>query len=717
MSGEGNSARHKPLNVRRPADSQMQAQTVQLAELPLTDLKGVGDKLAETFTKLGIYNQQDLLFHLPIRYLDRTRITPLSQLQLNTTVMIQGNVLRTQITYGRKRSLLVQLEDDSGLTNLRFYHFSAYQKDKLQPGTLLRCYGEPRLGSAGLEFYHPEYDIIDSANPEPVDERLTPVYGLTDGLSQQRVRGVITQVLQKIQVSPPDEYLPREINQRFACESLIAALLYVHEPPREAPVAQLLEGSHASQQRLAFEELLAHYLVRRKLHALAAHEKSAKLIIDKQVKQKFLAQLPFALTAAQLRVCDEIFGDLARGKPMLRMVQGDVGSGKTLVAAMAALAGVACGYQVAVVAPTEILAEQHFHNFSAWLSDLGYRVEWLVGKLTAAKRRDALARIASGAAQVIVGTHALFQEDVEFHKLGLSIVDEQHRFGVHQRLSLRQTNALGELPHQLVMTATPIPRTLAMTNYAELDYSVIDELPPGRTPVNTVLVSQQRREQIVQRIAAACAEGRQVYWVCTLVEESETLAAANAEQTAITLREALPDVAVGLVHGRLKAAEKEQVMNAFKSAELQLLVATTVIEVGVDVPNASLMIIENPERLGLAQLHQLRGRVGRGRTASHCVLLYGEKLSEQSRERLQVLRETNDGFVVAEKDLQLRGPGEVLGTRQTGDMQYRVADRVRDAHLLDAVQTLGQQLLAQQPRVVELLIARWVGDRQQYIKA
>ncbi|WP_026225260.1 ATP-dependent DNA helicase RecG [Teredinibacter turnerae] len=690
---------------------------LSLAQRPLTELKGVGDKLAANFAKLGLHSQQDLLFHLPLRYLDRTRITPLAQLQLNTSVMIQGAVLRTQVTFGRKRSLLVQLEDESGQTCLRFYHFTAHQKDRLEPGTLLRCYGEPRLGSSGLEFYHPGYDVIDAAAPPPLDDTLTPVYGLTEGVSQQRMRSVIEQVLAKIKQSPPDEYLPRDVNQRFACESLSEALLCVHQPPQSVQVKSLLEGRHPSQQRLAYEELLAHFLVKRKLHAIAARQKAPRLTLNTNLKERFLAQLPFALTGAQQRVCSEIFNDLANGSPMLRMVQGDVGSGKTLVAALAALAGIDSGYQVAVVAPTEILAEQHFRNFDGWLSGLGFQVEWLVGKLTVAKRRKALERIASGEAQVIVGTHALFQEGVNFARLGLSIVDEQHRFGVDQRLSLRKTNADDQLPHQLVMTATPIPRTLAMAAYAELDYSVIDELPPGRTPVNTVLISQQRRAQVVERIRAACAEGRQVYWVCTLVEESESLAAANAEQTASELREALSGIAIGLVHGRLKAAEKETVMAAFKAAELQLLVATTVIEVGVDVPNASLMIIENPERLGLAQLHQLRGRVGRGTTASHCVLLYGDKLSEQARQRLQVLRETNDGFLVAEKDLHLRGPGEVLGTRQTGDMQYRVADMVRDEHLLPEIHHLGEQYLQHQPGVCEKLIQRWVGDKQAYINA
>lgn len=673
--------------------------------------------MAANFAKLGLHNQQDLLFHLPMRYLDRTRVTPLAKLQLNTTVMIQGAVLRSQITFGRKRSLVVQLEDETGVTCLRFYHFSAYQKDRLTPGTLLRCYGEPRLGSSGMEFYHPEYEVIDSAQPPPLEQTLTPVYGLTEGISQQRMRSAVAQVLAKIRQSPPDEYLPREINQRFACASLSDALLYVHQPPSDVRVDELMEGRHASQQRLAYEELLAHFLVRRKLRAQAARELAPRLVLDPVLEKRFLSTLPFALTAAQNRVCREIFNDLASGKPMLRMVQGDVGSGKTLVAAMAALAGVASHYQVAVVAPTEILAEQHFRNFDGWLTALGYQVEWLVGKLTAAKRRDALARIASGEAQIVVGTHALFQEDVTFARLALSIVDEQHRFGVDQRLSLRKTQTTGELPHQLVMTATPIPRTLAMTAYAELDCSIIDELPPGRTPVNTVLISQQRRQQVVDRIQAACREGRQVYWVCTLVEESESLAAANAEQTASALTEALPGVTIGLVHGRLKPAQKESVMAAFKTAELQLLVATTVIEVGVDVPNASLMVIENPERLGLAQLHQLRGRVGRGTTASHCVLLYGDKLSQHARSRLQVLRETNDGFVVAERDLHLRGPGELLGTRQTGEMQYRVADRVRDEHLLPEINRLGEQLLIHQPAITERLIARWVGDKQIYIKA
>ena len=696
----------------------MPANPMQLPEtletLPLTKLNGVGVRMAVTLEKIGLHNLQDILFHLPLRYLDRTRITPIGQLQLNTSVVIQGQVLRSQVMMGKRRSLVVQLEDNTGSTSLRFYHFSGQQKDKLQPGTLLRCYGDPRLGSSGLEFYHPEYELVDSRQPSPVATTLTPVYGLTDGISQQRMRKLVTQAVELLQAQTPDEYLPAEINRDFGSASLAQALTYVHQPPADAPVQQLLNGTHPLQQRLAFEELLAHFLVRRQIRAEAQQHLGPQLKSGAAQVKSFLASLPFTPTKAQQRVFKEIAADLVKPVPMLRMVQGDVGSGKTLVAALAAIKCAASGYQVAIVAPTEILAEQHLRNFSEWLAPLGFDVTWLVGKLGAAKRRDTLAHIASGAAQVIVGTHALFQEDVAFANLGLAVIDEQHRFGVHQRLTLRQKNNRDETPHQLVMTATPIPRTLAMTAFAELDYSVIDELPPGRTPINTALVSQSKRAQIIERIRAACGEGRQAYWVCTLVEDSETLAAANAEETAQLLRESLQELTIGLVHGRLKASEKEAVMAEFKAAQSQLLVATTVIEVGVDVANASLMIIENPERLGLAQLHQLRGRVGRGAVASHCVLLYGAKLSQQARTRLQVMRDTTDGFVIAEEDLALRGPGELLGTRQAGDMSYRVADSQRDEALLPRVNQLGLILLEHQPTVVAKLITRWIGARRSY---
>ena len=685
-----------------------------LDALPVTAVKGVGDRLASILEKLDIVSVQDLLFHLPIRYLDRTRIVPIGHLQLNTSVVIQGRVVSTQVMFGRRRSLACVIEDDTGAITLRFFHFSAAQKERLSPGTLLRCYGDPRLGSTGLEFYHPEYDLIEDGAPGPVDTTLTPVYGLTEGITQQRLRKLTETALEFLRDHPPADYLPPEANRRFGVGDLASAIRYVHYPPADAPVAQLVEGIHPYQQRLAFEELLAHYLTRQRVRAGLLKEKAPPASLTEDRRQHFIAQLPFKLTNAQQRAITDIRRDLAKTSPMLRMVQGDVGCGKTLVAALAALAVADSGRQVAVVAPTEILAEQHFASFRRWFEPLGISIAWLVGKLTAANRREALARIASGEAGIVIGTHALFQEDVAFAGLGLAIIDEQHRFGVHQRLTLKQKGTGGETPHQLIMTATPIPRTLAMTSYSELDYSVIDELPPGRTPVNTVLISQKRRGEIIERIHSACAEGRQVYWVCTLVEDSETLAAANAEETAALLQETLAGVNIGLIHGRLKAADKEAVMAAFKTGETQLLVATTVIEVGVDVPNASLMVIENPERLGLAQLHQLRGRVGRGNVVSHCVLLYGEKLSQQARERLRVLKETNDGFVIAEKDLALRGPGEFLGTRQAGDMQFRLADIQRDGHLLPVIHEIGANMLMSHPDLVSKLINRWFGKNQNY---
>lgn len=688
--------------------------TTSLQDHPITDMKGVGDRLAQVLHKLDIRTVQDMLFHLPMRYLDRTRITPIAQLKLNTSVVIQGSVLYSKIKFGRRRSLEVALEDDTGTTHLRFFHFNAAQKNALEAGTLLRCYGEPRLGTTGVEFYHPEYEQIDPSHPPKVEETLTPIYPLTDGITQVRMRKLAAQACAFLKFASPRELLPEQINRDFGVHSLTEALHYLHFPPPDVDVAALLGGTHPAQQRLAFEELLAHYLVRRHIRARAQSEQAPKIQLQDILKQQLLSSLPFSLTQAQQRVLADIEQDLQYPQPMLRMVQGDVGSGKTLVAATAALHVAASGYQVAIVAPTEILAEQHLNNFRGWLEPLGLNVTWLVGKLTAAKRRAALAAILSGEAQVVVGTHALFQDDVSFAKLGLAIIDEQHRFGVAQRLTLRKKSQSGETPHQVVMTATPIPRTLAMTAYSELDYSVIDELPPGRKPINTVLISQGRRDQIIERIRQACAEGKQAYWVCPLVEDSETLSAANAEETATLLREALPELNVGLVHGRMKAKDKEHTMGEFKRAESQLLVATTVIEVGVDVPNASLMIIENPERLGLAQLHQLRGRVGRGTAESHCVLLYGEKLSQQARERLSVLRETNDGFVIAERDLQLRGPGELLGTRQTGDMQYRVADALRDTHMIPAVQELGKEIFGAMPDVCTLLIERWIGKNQKY---
>ena len=686
-------------------------------QIAITRVKGVGASLAQRLTKLGISNLQDMLFHLPLRYLDRTTITPMGDLQPNSSVVIQGRVHSTHILQGRRRSLVCILVDETGQATLRFYHFTAAQKDRLSPGAAVRCCGDPRMGVTGLEFYHPELEFLTDLDEAPdLAHTLTPIYPLTEGVSQNRLRQIAEGALGLMAQHAPEEFLPAHINGHFGVGSLSEALAYVHSPPQNAPVWTLLQGTHPCQQRLVFEELLAHNLAVQQSRIAARLERAAPLSTAHPLKSQLLHSLPFSLTAAQQRVISEIETDLSQPLPMLRMVQGDVGSGKTLVAACAALHAIAAGQQVAMVAPTEILAEQHRANFRAWLEPLGIAVGWLVGKLSLSQKAQALEDLASGKTQLIIGTHALFEDRVQFAQLGLVIIDEQHRFGVHQRLRLRNKSTAGLSPHQLVMTATPIPRTLAMTAYADLDLSIIDQLPPGRTPVNTVLISQTKRPAVAERVRGQCEEGRQVYWVCTLVEESETLAASAAENTATELQAALPNLKVGLVHGRLKSRDKEAVMAAFKAGEIHLLVATTVIEVGVDVPNASLMIIENPERLGLAQVHQLRGRVGRGQIASHCVLLYGQPLSRDGRERLEVLRASSDGFVIAEKDLSLRGPGELLGTRQTGALQFRLADLQRDAALLELVQTTAAWLLNARPDLAPKLIARWFGRQQEYVK-
>ncbi len=698
------------------------SQTRSLHQVKISVLNGVGPRLESVLANLHIRTVQDLLFHLPVRYLDRTRITAIRELRNNTSVVIQGTILSAQVLFGRRRSLAVTIEDSSGKTVLRFYHFTAQQKNNFEAGRLIRCYGDPRLGAKGIEFYHPEYEFLDAAAPTPVDSSLTPVYGLTEGLSQQRIRKLVEQAIRYLNEYTPDELLPAELNKYFDVSSLSNALEFLHFPPPNADVLAIMERQHPYQKRLALEELVAHYLARLQLRLQVTQHAAPTVRHQYSLATQLIAALPFEPTGAQLRVLREVRQDFKNGTPMLRMLQGDVGSGKTLVAALTSLDVVEAGYQVAVVAPTEILAEQHLINFSQWCSPLGLHVTWLVGKLKAAERRQALEDIESGRANIVIGTHALMQENVRFSNLGLSIIDEQHRFGVDQRLSLRDRRKRDNsgpytVPHQLVMTATPIPRTLAMTAYSELDYSVIDELPPGRTPVQTALVSQKRRGELIERVRGACQSGAQAYWVCPLVEDSETLSAANAEETYTHLQGELSELQVGLVHGRLKPAEKEHVMREFKSGKLSLLVATTVIEVGVDVPNASLMIIENPERLGLAQLHQLRGRVGRGATASHCILLFGDKLSNQAKERLQVMRETNDGFQIAERDLQLRGPGELLGTKQAGDLSYRVADAQQHSDLLELAQEVGAQLLASQPDHAATLIQRWIGENTRYAEA
>ncbi len=692
-----------------------------LDRLSVTVLKGVGARVAGRLERLGLRTVQDVLFHLPLRYEDRTRVVPMGSLRPGDQAVVQGEVELAEVHFGRRRSLLVRIDDGTGSLTLRFFHFNAAQQAGFRRGAGIRCYGEVRAGPLTAEMIHPEYRLIDPAQPVTVEEHLTPVYPATEGVHQLTLRALTGQALRYLDAGDGypavriTDWLPEKLLAPCRMTSLQEALRYVHRPPPDASLELLAEGRHPAQQRLAFEELLAHHLSLRRLRFRGQQTAAPVLPGGDGLVSAFVRSLPFTLTGAQQRVNREIRADLARPHPMARLVQGDVGSGKTVVAACAALTAVEAGYQAALMAPTELLAEQHYRGFREWLSPLGVNVVWHAGKSRGRERSLALQAIREGAAAVAVGTHALFQQEVEFARLGLVVIDEQHRFGVHQRLALRDKGRAGEQrPHQLVMTATPIPRTLAMTVYADLDTSVIDELPPGRLPVQTVAISQERREEVMQRVRGACTAGRQAYWVCTLIEESEALQCQAAEKTAALLVTVLPDVRIGLVHGRMRPTDKEAVMAAFKAGDIDLLVATTVIEVGVDVPNATLMIIENPERLGLAQLHQLRGRVGRGREQSSCVLLYQPPLSAAARDRLAALRETNDGFEIARRDMVLRGPGEVLGTRQTGEMKFHIADLLRDETLLAAVEQAAAELLACCPENVAPLIRRWLGDAVHY---
>lgn len=689
----------------------MKPEDLSLASAPVTTLKGVGAALAEKLLRLDIRSVQDLLFHLPRQYEDRSRIVPIGRLRPGLSALVEGEVQLADVVLGRRRSLMVKVHDGTGLLTLRFYHFRLSQKENLPRGTRLRIFGEARAGASGIEMYHPEYQTSPEPLPPP-PETLTPIYPVTEGVTQLRLRPLIAQALARMNTGNLPDWLPAGSNHGWY---LLQALHHVHAPPKEADRKLLLEGRHPAQQRLAFEELTAHQLSLQKRRAEIRAQRGPALPATPALMKKFLAQLPFRLTQAQQRVLGEIARDVHSGHPMLRLVQGDVGSGKTVVAALAACHALQANAQVALMAPTEILAEQHAVNFSRWFAALGIPVATLLGRHGVKARREAAAIMNGDGPAIVIGTHALFQDTVDFRELALVIIDEQHRFGVHQRLALKQKGErAGLMPHQLIMTATPIPRTLAMSAYGDLDTSVIDELPPGRTPIQTLVAPNERRAEIVARIQAQCATGRQAYWVCTLIEESEQLQAQAAEVTFTELQAALPTLSIGLVHGRQKPAEKAQVMEDFKQGKIQLLVATTVIEVGVDVPNATLMVIENPERLGLAQLHQLRGRVGRGSEQSFCVLLYQSPLGLLGKERLSTLRETTDGFRIAEKDLELRGPGEVLGTRQTGLMQFRIADLLRDAELLPEVQECARQLLQHDPVAAEALLTRWVASREHY---
>lgn len=685
--------------------------------VPLTALSGVGAAISEKLSRIGINNVQDLLFHLPMRYEDRTRITPIADVRPESFATVEGFVQLTEVQFGRRPILSTTISDGTSKITLKFFNFNAGMKNSLATGVRVKAFGEIKRGRFMAEIHHPEYQIIRGNQPLELAETLTPIYPTTEGLKQASLRKLTDQALALLERVQVAELLPDEFNPHKY--SLKEALQLLHRPPPSVSSELLDKGEHPAQKRLIFEELLAHNLAMQQVRMGVQQHFAEPLCYQTDLKQRFLATLLFQPTNAQSRVTAEIEQDLAKPFPMMRLVQGDVGSGKTLVAALAALLAIDNGKQVALMAPTEILAEQHAHNFANWLRPFGIEVGWLAGKVKGKARTAQLEAIKNGDVQMIIGTHALFQDQVEFHHLALVIIDEQHRFGVHQRLTLREKGAKGDVyPHQLIMTATPIPRTLTMTVYADLDTSIIDELPPGRTPITTVAISEDRRDEVVRRVYQACKnEKRQAYWVCTLIDESEVLEAQAAAAIAEDLQCALPDLRIGLVHGRMKPQEKQAIMAEFKAANIDLLVATTVIEVGVDVPNASLMIIENSERLGLAQLHQLRGRVGRGATASHCVLMYKAPLGKISSKRLQVLRDSQDGFVIAEKDLEIRGPGEVLGTKQTGMAEFKIANLMRDRKMIPLVQNYSKQLTLKYPDTAKQLIRRWLDEKTVYSNA
>ncbi|KOC87737.1 ATP-dependent DNA helicase RecG [Winslowiella iniecta] len=688
-----------------------------LDAVPLSTLSGVGASQTGKLAKLGLHTVQDILLHLPLRYEDRTQLYTINDLLPGIYATVEGEVLHTDISFGRRRMLTCQISDGSGVLTMRFFNFNAGMKNSLAPGKRVTAYGEIKRGQRGAEIIHPEYRVQGENSVTELQETLTPVYSTTEGVRQATLRNLTEQALTLLETCAIAELLPPDLSQGMI--SLPTALRTLHRPPPDMALADLESGKHPAQRRLIMEELLAHNLSMLAVRAGAQRYHALPMPARHELSNKLLAALPFKPTGAQRRVVEEIERDLSHDYPMMRLVQGDVGSGKTLVAALAALDVIAYGKQVALMAPTELLAEQHANNFRQWFAPLGIEVGWLAGKQKGKARQAQQEAIASGQVSMIVGTHAIFQEQVQFNGLALVIIDEQHRFGVHQRLALwEKGEEQGFHPHQLIMTATPIPRTLAMTAYADLDTSTIDELPPGRTPVTTVAIPDTRRADIIARVKSACGEeGRQAYWVCTLIEESELLEAQAAEATWEELKIALPELNVGLVHGRMKPQEKQAVMQSFKQGEIQLLIATTVIEVGVDVPNASLMIIENPERLGLAQLHQLRGRVGRGAVASHCVLLYKAPLSKTAQKRLQVLRDSNDGFVIAQCDLEIRGPGEMLGTRQTGNAEFKVADLLRDQAMIPEVQRVARHIHQHYPQQAQALIERWLPETERYTNA
>lgn len=696
----------------------MMTQRSTLANAPLTSIKGVGSFIAQALANLGIHSVQDLLFHLPLRYEDRSSLTPIGQLRPDSRALINGTISTAAISRGKRSSLVCTVTDDTGSITLRFFHFKQAQTTQLTANSPITCFGDVRRGRRGLEMIHPEYRLAasDAAICQSLHsaDRLTAVYPTTQGLTQATWRRLIAQALAYLKRQPLLELIPSSLLSPYS--TITEALLLLHQPSSKQ-ASSAIDMTY-QRERLILEELTAHQLSLLQLRHHMTAQQSPSLSGNASIQTRFIQQLPFALTKAQMRVLAEINQDMRQTNPMLRLVQGDVGCGKTVVAAIAALQAISSGKQVAMMAPTELLAEQHAVNFHRWLDAFNIPTLLLHGSLKKKQRDEREAIISTGTPAVIVGTHALVQQSVHYPNLGLVIIDEQHRFGVHQRLLLREKGfQQGQFPHQLIMTATPIPRTLAMTLYADLDLSIIDELPPSRTPVTTVTIPDKRRQLVIERVRKACAEGRQIYWVCPLIEDSEILQCQAAEQTAVHLQENLPELTIGLIHGRLKQDQKQTTMQAFKEGRLPILVATTVIEVGVDVPNASIMIIENAERFGLSQLHQLRGRVGRGSAVSYCILLYHAPLSLHAKARLQAIRESQDGFALAKKDLELRGPGELLGTQQTGLPTLRIADLLQDQVLIARAQTLAKTLLQDYPQNVALLIERWLGQKARYGQA
>ena len=682
-------------------------------------LKGVGPKVSEKLKKLGLETQRDMLFHLPLRYEDRTQVTPIGGLQPGRKQLIEAEVLQVAVNFRRqgpsRRVLVAKLEDHSGLLTIRLFFFSSGQQQQLQKGNRLRLFGEVRIAQGELEMVHPEFEVLDPQNPPPLEQNLTPVYPTTEGLHQLSITKIIRQVITQLNQDDMPETLPEFWLTQNNFPDFKSAMLSLHRPQQQTDTQLIASRRHPAQYRFIIEELTAHRLALIERRMIVQKLSNPSIKTDGELHEKFIENLPFQLTMAQQRVVAEVMQDFSRSQPMMRLLQGDVGSGKTVVAALACLPVVESGYQAAMMVPTEILAEQHYQNLLTWLTPLGLNVVCLMGADKGKNRSKKLALIASREAHVVVGTHALFQESVVFNNLGFIVIDEQHRFGVDQRLALQKKTTDQQMPHQLIMTATPIPRTLAMSIYADLDYSQIDELPPGRKPVTTSIIPETKRDSLIQRVAASCQEGGQVYWVCTLIDESEIMQCEAAETTYQSLQAQLPELSVALVHGRMKAAEKEAIISAFKNGETKILVATTVIEVGVDVPNASIMIIENPERLGLSQIHQLRGRVGRGARQSFCILLVKQDLSAQVLNRLEIIRRYQDGFVIAEKDLELRGAGEVLGTRQTGEASFKIADLLQDQRWFDKVDELAQLMLTDKSSAAaKMLLENWVGAKQGY---